>query len=240
MILSEKFINDFRTSLSASIDASQTNLPVNAVAPVSGQFPTRIDDEILNVIDSGTTLVWQVTRGAEGTTATSHTNASKVTNVLTKRQVDFLGNHQGALVYGPTLVVPNNVDFVLGWDFEFGDSEDYFTPTGGSGTTFAISRPGVYQFFSQISWESNPHGYRELQLFKTGGTFSDGIVGKSTLPAVSGADMTQQLVTTITSFPDENYVIRAFQNSGGNLKSKIEFWSPEFTVTRFGDLDPNG
>jgi hypothetical protein len=67
------------TTLAAAMNATQTTL---SVASASG-FPTstfriRIDDEYLTVTDGFGTTTWTVTRGANGSTATSHVSSQTV------------------------------------------------------------------------------------------------------------------------------------------------------------------
>jgi hypothetical protein len=82
--MSEKLKNRSRSTLSASIDNTQTSISVadGSQFPSSGRFRIRIDDELLVVTArSGNTLT--VERGAEGTTAASHLVGATVSHVLT-------------------------------------------------------------------------------------------------------------------------------------------------------------
>jgi hypothetical protein len=80
----EKLKNDSRSTLSSSITNSATSISVadGSQFPSSGRFRIRIDDELLVVTArSGNTLT--VERGAEGTTAASHSSGADVVHVLT-------------------------------------------------------------------------------------------------------------------------------------------------------------
>ena len=80
----EQFSNNAQTTLSGGIDNVVTSLTVASASgfPTSGNFRIIIDGEILLVTAvSGTTFT--VTRGAEGTAATSHGSGSSVTHVIT-------------------------------------------------------------------------------------------------------------------------------------------------------------
>lgn len=84
----ERFQNDtgVQATLSASITNSDTTLTVSSAAnfPSAGVFRIRIENEVIVVgAVSGTTLS-SLTRGAEGTTAASHSGGVNVDHVLTK------------------------------------------------------------------------------------------------------------------------------------------------------------
>lgn len=79
----ERFVNNFQTTLSAGIDDSTTTIPVVAGTSIASQFRIRIDNEILIVTAGGTGTSWTATRGAESTSAVSHSNGATVTIVLT-------------------------------------------------------------------------------------------------------------------------------------------------------------
>lgn len=80
----EKVSNIAQSTLNGAINNSVTSLVVASAStfPTSPQFRIKIDDEIILVTGvSGTTFT--VTRGAESTTAASHSNGATVTGVLT-------------------------------------------------------------------------------------------------------------------------------------------------------------
>lgn len=98
--MAERLANDFATTLSASVNASTTSLPVAAAAPVAlrdGEFRVRVDDELMLVTATGVAGAspWTVTRGVEGTTGAAHGSAAAVTHVLTA------GAFTRAAGYGP-------------------------------------------------------------------------------------------------------------------------------------------
>jgi hypothetical protein len=82
--MSEYLANDISTTLNGAINNSVTSITV-----VSGTgFPTpnfriRIDDELMLVTSVGGGTNWTVTRGIEGSTAASHSNAAPVPHVIT-------------------------------------------------------------------------------------------------------------------------------------------------------------
>jgi Tfp pilus assembly protein PilX len=68
------------TTLSGAMDASQTTLTVaSSVGFPATTFRIRIDDELLNVTGGFGTNTWTVSRGANGTTAASHSTSQTVT-----------------------------------------------------------------------------------------------------------------------------------------------------------------
>lgn len=80
----EKFTNSASSTLNGAINNSVTSLVITSGAsfPSAGQFRILIDTEIMIVTAvSGTT--YTVTRGAEGTTAASHSNAATITHIYT-------------------------------------------------------------------------------------------------------------------------------------------------------------
>lgn len=80
----ERFANNAATTLNGAINNSTTSVVVTSAAafPSAGNFRILIDSEILLVTSvSGNTFT--VTRGVEGTTAASHSDAAAVTHVLT-------------------------------------------------------------------------------------------------------------------------------------------------------------
>lgn len=80
----ELFANNPTTSLNGGINNSVTSLIVTSASsfPATGNFRIIIDSEIMLVTAvSGTTFT--VTRGAESTTAASHSNSVTITGILT-------------------------------------------------------------------------------------------------------------------------------------------------------------
>ncbi len=67
------------TTLSSAISSSQTTVSVPSAAgfPTS-QFKIRIDDEVMTVTGGYGSTTWNVSRGASGTTATSHASGQTV------------------------------------------------------------------------------------------------------------------------------------------------------------------
>lgn len=84
--MSEQYANDpGGVTLGSGINSSVTSLGISSATgyPGSGTFRIRIDNEIIIVgAISGTTLS-SLTRGAEGTTAASHSSGAAVSLVLT-------------------------------------------------------------------------------------------------------------------------------------------------------------
>ncbi len=73
-------------TLTAGINAVVTTIPVSVAAPASlhgGQFRVRIGDELLLVTAGQNTTSWTATRGAEGSTAATHSSGATVRHLLT-------------------------------------------------------------------------------------------------------------------------------------------------------------
>jgi len=84
--MSEKFANYVETTLSAAIATTGAlNIPVVSATgfPSSPEYRVRIDDELFIVTSGAGTTTWGVVRGAEGTTAATHTIGTRVAHVLT-------------------------------------------------------------------------------------------------------------------------------------------------------------
>jgi Tfp pilus assembly protein PilV len=71
------------TTLSGNVTASTTTLAVASAAafPATAEFRVKVDSEVLLVTAGAGTASWTVTRGADGTIATTHTTGAAVTLV---------------------------------------------------------------------------------------------------------------------------------------------------------------
>lgn len=99
----EQLGNDFSTTLAAAITTvGQTAITVasGAGAP-DANFRIRIGDEWMLVTSKGSGTDWTVTRGIEGSTATTHLNGADVAHVLTVG-----GLAQYLIEWGPLQMVP--------------------------------------------------------------------------------------------------------------------------------------
>jgi hypothetical protein len=98
--MAEKAVNDFATQLNGAINSAVTSIVVDSAAPAglqSGEFRAVIhdpaapeNDELVVVTAGQDTTTWTVTRGAEGTLATSHPDNAEVVHVLTDASFDLL------------------------------------------------------------------------------------------------------------------------------------------------------
>jgi hypothetical protein len=83
--VTERFSNEWSSSLATAINASQTSFALTSAPPAalsSGNWRIRVDNEYMLVTGvSGVTVT--VTRGAESTTAVSHAILADVSNILT-------------------------------------------------------------------------------------------------------------------------------------------------------------
>jgi len=86
--MAEQFTNLANTTLSADIDDSTTSINVaSAMGFTGGDFRILVDSEIMKVT-AVTGLDFTVTRGAEGTSPSSHDNGAAVKHVLTVGALD--------------------------------------------------------------------------------------------------------------------------------------------------------
>lgn len=83
--MAEQFTNDIQTTLSSGINSSVTTIPITSATgwPTSAQYRVRIENELLLVTAGAGTTSWTATRGAEGSTAASHSSGTDVHQVLT-------------------------------------------------------------------------------------------------------------------------------------------------------------
>ena len=82
--MAEQFLNDRQTTLNGAINNSVTSITVTdgSVFPATGNFRIRIGTELL-LVTARSTHVLTVTRGAESSTAASHSSLDTVQLVLT-------------------------------------------------------------------------------------------------------------------------------------------------------------
>lgn len=111
--MAEQFVNDFQTTLSSGINDITTTIPVVAGTSVASQFRAKIDDEIIIVTAGGTGTSWTATRGAEGTSAASHSSGATVTVVLTDGALDTWISEQ--LTTNVTNTFSGTLNAVMDW-----------------------------------------------------------------------------------------------------------------------------
>lgn len=111
--MAEVFVNDFQTTLSSGINDSTTTIPVAAGTSEASQFRAKIDDEIIIVTAGGTGTSWTATRGAEGTSAASHSMGATVTVVLTDGALDTWMSEQ--LTTNVTNTYSGTLNAVMDW-----------------------------------------------------------------------------------------------------------------------------
>lgn len=89
--MSELYTNDPGTTLNGTITSGVTSLTVTSATgfPGSGTFRIRIDDEIM-IVTAVSSNVFTVTRGAEGTSAASHTSGATINHLLTAGALDAI------------------------------------------------------------------------------------------------------------------------------------------------------
>lgn len=91
MPATEQFANYVATTLNGAINNSVTSITITSATgfPAAAQYRIKIDSEILIVTAGAGTTTWTVTRGAEGTTAASHSNGAAVAHVLTAGALQY-------------------------------------------------------------------------------------------------------------------------------------------------------
>lgn len=86
----EQFTNGPTTTLDGAINDVVTSLTIDDATgfPAAAQYRIKIDSEIMIVTAGAGTTTWTVTRGAESTTAASHSDGATVTHILTAGAID--------------------------------------------------------------------------------------------------------------------------------------------------------
>ena len=89
--MAELYTNDPGTTLNGAIISSDLSLTVTSATgfPGSGTFRIRIDNEIM-IVTAVASNVFTVTRGAEGTSAASHSNGATINHMLTAGALDAI------------------------------------------------------------------------------------------------------------------------------------------------------
>lgn len=141
------------TTLAAAIsDTSGTTIQTTAAAPVAlqtagGQFRIRIDNELMLVTGGATGTTWTVTRGAEGSTANTHTNFTSIYHPLTA----------GALqaTVGKSLLtgtgVPSNSLGNLGDSYIDTAASMLYSPKANAGLPLAFPSVGLLDNFTRAN-----------------------------------------------------------------------------------------
>lgn len=85
----EVFSNNAQSTLDGAINYLVTSLDVASASsfPANGNFRIKIDDEIM-LVTAVATNTFTVNRGAEGTTAASHSNGATISHVLTAAAIE--------------------------------------------------------------------------------------------------------------------------------------------------------
>ena len=85
MVAREQFVNDASTTLNGAINDSTTSVTVTdgSVFPSDGNFRVIVEDEIM-VVTARSTNTLTVTRGAESTTAASHSDGEDIIAIVTE------------------------------------------------------------------------------------------------------------------------------------------------------------
>lgn len=129
----EHFANNAVSNLAATITSAATTLTVISAAsfPTPGNYRILIDSELMEVTAaSGNTLT--VVRGAEGTTAASHSSGASVINVVTSQSLNAIVTIQSA---GTEISSRRVLNFVSGATVadNSGSSRCDITVSGGGG-----------------------------------------------------------------------------------------------------------
>lgn len=81
--MSETLHNEYVTYLSGALTSGATTVNVAVGGAPTPNFRIRVDDELMLVTSVGSGTDWTVTRGIEGSTATTHASGATVAHVVT-------------------------------------------------------------------------------------------------------------------------------------------------------------
>lgn len=158
MVRRERFVNNTTTTVVGTLTAGATSVPVadGSAFPSEGDFRVKIDSEILLVTArSGNTLT--ATRGAEGTTAASHSSGATVAPLLTAGSLQQLVEDAAPQAFQrpPFRLSDENDDIITTLDFSWrnqgsaGIANDAsggltmtITPTSGGLRILELTKPG--------------------------------------------------------------------------------------------------
>jgi hypothetical protein len=141
--VTERFSNEWSSSLATAINASQTSFALTSAPPAalsSGNWRIRVDNEYMLVTGvSGVTVT--VTRGAESTTAVSHAILADVSHILTagglQQAILEGGSGKTTLVTGSVSnLTTTSVSFV---DLDAATMSTSYVSSGGVLTVIVIS-----------------------------------------------------------------------------------------------------
>lgn len=244
--MAEQFANNASTTLNGAIDASTTSVTVSSAGafPAEGDFRILVESEIM-LVTAVSANTFTVTRGAESTTAASHSNGVDVVHILTAGALTQLKTDAGGGVStgeGTTAARPaagNEGDLYLG--------EHYLARDDGSnwglfGPLFPMKPPT-----GSFSW-----GRQNLGTVATiGPTFTFKV------PSGSGDNAIETYVTSAPSTPftftvgftaivgnDESGIgicerdsssgkveTVMLVNDGGDPEIKCQYWGSETGIT---------
>ena len=172
----QQLVNNAATTLTSGINDSVTSVTVDdgSVFPSSGDYQLLVGSEIM-LVTARTSNVLTVARGAEGTTAASHSGGAAVTAILTAGALDQLlidltgaGKHRYPFrllsAAGDTLT---QADFTL---LNVGTSVITDDASGGI-TAQAVETTGPYKVFHRAA-PSTPYTVTANILFGPGMTYS--------------------------------------------------------------------
>lgn len=234
MVLQREFLNEFTTTLDGAITAAAVSITVDAVAPEAGEFTIKIEDELMRVTAGGTTLTWTVVRGTQGTSGATHSDAKKISAVLTKEDLDSMGDASAARVFNNASVsIPTGVFTAIPLDGEDFDTETYHDNVINN-TRLTAPRDGIYSISARVRWQGNSSGVRTLQL-RRGGVDS---IAREQEPGPPAGELPQTLAIASFRLLSGDFVeILAFQNSGGSLNVQATLDdSVVLDIVRIGDL----
>lgn len=235
MVLQREFLNEFTTTLDGAITAGAVSITVDAAAPKAGEFTIKIEDELMRVTAGGTTLTWTVVRGTQGTTGATHADAKKVSAVLTKEDLDSMGDASAARVFAnANVAIASGVETALPMDGEDFDTEDWHDNVTNN-TRLTAKRPGICAISARAQWETNATGVREIIIRKNG---TDNISRTKDLNPDAAAETKQEIsIASFRLLAGDFVELFVFQTSGGSLD--IEAFiddSPLLDIARIGDV----
>lgn len=141
------------------------------------------------------------------------------------------GYPEGAKIYNSAnILTTSGVTKVLTYDTERYDTNDFHSLVSNT-DRITINEAGIYIITANVTFASNPNGWRELNFYASFGR----LIGKIEISACS-TNITSLPLTTIYEFAKGEYFNSSVRQSSGvnvNINAGLDY-SPELAIHRIG------
>jgi hypothetical protein len=202
----EQLANNARSNLTTSITNVASSLAVNSATsfPTAGNFMIKVDSELM-IVTSTVGTSFNVTRGADGTTAASHSSGAEVTHVVSKKVLENLyaeAYQIGTVASRPTTVRGGTIYYGTDLDVEW----------LYNGTNWDLIWPAYAPYANRVDISS----WTSLNLGTTTWTDNNGVL------SVTVPDVNSQLKGYYKALPTAPYTCNTVVGLGGSSSSSVE------------------